>query len=385
MNQEISYIPITSDRLDKVSAAGAKWGMPRSVGWLKRILFDPTIQDMTDDVVRGHMAVLKATGEVVAIQCYYYQPLYFKKKKILAQSGCIMGADRKYGAEIFCVLEKNTETVAKTDAYCVNDLANIKSSSIHKYINQAKDVPIGSSFCYIRVTDVSWVPAFIISRIPSVKNVIGRVALKLLKWIMFVLSRPFQWLIDLLRCIRYHCSAFNFVRHKELKEEYFAEFWRDFLSANTGLTSSRDPERLKWLFGESIKAGKVLLTTAEKGGHVKGYVMMRRLPCLSYIIYEIIDICAIANDRECLRALTLSALISARKYNGYGVKLFCYKGDVAKWFSGPFCIKRNLDHSTFLYRVRDSEIEASLERDEGWFFGPLDGERCMGYGGYIDL
>ena len=90
MEDEIKYEAVTIDNLDKVAMAAAQWGMNRSVGWLKRILFDPTVDDLTQDTVRGHMAIQQGTRKLVAAQCYYYQPVFFKKQKMLAESGCIM-------------------------------------------------------------------------------------------------------------------------------------------------------------------------------------------------------------------------------------------------------------------------------------------------------
>jgi hypothetical protein len=60
------------------------------------------------------------------------------------------------------------------------------------------------------------------------------------------------------------------------------------------------------LFDESIRAGKVLLATAEKDGRIDGYVLLRvregcqRPPKL----YDIIDICAVGNDTCCLKELS---------------------------------------------------------------------------------
>ena len=53
----IKILPIAKDNLAVVSRAAAKFGMPRSEGWLRRCMFDPTVEDLVQDPVRGHMAV----------------------------------------------------------------------------------------------------------------------------------------------------------------------------------------------------------------------------------------------------------------------------------------------------------------------------------------
>ena len=78
----IELVPITRSNLDFVAKAALKWGMPRSARWLERCMFDPAVEDLVKDEIRGHMAV-REDGEPVAIQCYYYMPGYVKQTKIL--------------------------------------------------------------------------------------------------------------------------------------------------------------------------------------------------------------------------------------------------------------------------------------------------------------
>ena len=92
-------VPITRQYLASVVKACAKWGMPRSVGWLERCMFAPAIKDLVCDEIRGHMFV-RDDGEPVAIPCYYYMSGYFKQRRILINTGCIMGADPRCGEEL---------------------------------------------------------------------------------------------------------------------------------------------------------------------------------------------------------------------------------------------------------------------------------------------
>lgn len=383
---EIDYLPITRENLDVAAKAGAKWGMPRSVGWYARILFDPTVEDLTDDPIRGHMAVLRQTGEVVAIQCYYYHPLFFKCKKYLAMSGCIMGASHDYAAEIFCVLEENEKTHNVTEFFCTNDLANIKSASIHKFVHKANDAPIASNHFHIRAVDISICAEFVMDRVFPKGNALSSFCNVTMGRLTWFLSRPVQWMIDLYRLIRLGSGDYDCVCLNEIPMAQFETFWKRFLASNCdSVVSSREPQRLKWLFEESIKARKVQLIVAMRDGLVDGYVMTRRCIGACRPSIEIIDICAVNNDAKCLSCLINACNVRARKCGVLEIRLFMYRSDLRKWFSTGIHIKRQLSHITFLWAALLDDARKSLEAGDGWFFGPFDGERCMGYGGFIDL
>ena len=166
----------------------------------------------------------------------------------------------------------------------------------------------------------------------------------------------------------------------------FEDFWRRFLAANDGVISSREPKRLQWLFNDSIKAGKVLLATAEKDGRIDGYVLLREQygceqPPRSY---DIIDICAVGNEAACLSALCFCATEMAGR-NG-GVKLY-FSGSMPgqeEWLDRYLPLKKTMGNAPFMYVTYYPDIKDSLAQNKGWFFGPFDGERCLGHGGYID-
>ena len=383
---EIDYVPVTRENLGAASQAGEKWGMPRSVGWYERILFDPTVEDLTDDPIRGHMAVLRRTGEVVAIQCYYYHPIFFKCKKYLAASGCIMGAAHDYGAEIFCVLEKNAKTRTDTEFFCTNDLANIKSASIHKFVHKASDAPIASNHFHIRAVDISICAEFVIDRMFPIRNAVFSFCNATMSRLSWFLSRPLQWMIDLCRIFRLKRSSYDCVCINEIPMAQFEAFWNRFLGSNSkSVVSSREPRRLKWLFEESIKAGKVQLIVAKREGRIDGYVMTRERIGSRRPSIEIIDICAVNNDVKCLSSLINACNVFARKRGILEIRLFMYRSDLRKWFLNGIHIKRQLAYATFLWAAQLDDARESLMAGDGWFFGPFDGERCMGYGGFIDL
>lgn len=382
MEDEIKYEAVTIDNLDQVAIAAAQWGMDRSVGWLKRILFDPTVDDLTQDTVRGHMAIQQGTRKLVAVQCYYYQPVFFKKQKMLAESGCIMGADSKFAAEIFCVLEENKKSMMKTNIFITNDLANIESFSIHRFYHSAQP-PFGGANTYLfAAADVR---AYISLVLNHALKRDGRIALALKQVIMGignVVSRPLQWVINGGRIAISRLRGFKIERAMSFDSDGYKSFWARFLDSNSGLVSSREPTRMKWLFDESLKAENIYLYFAIREGSVEGYVLVRRMPQLNGELFEVMDICAVGNNVSCLKSLSCRVKREVSKLGGSRLNLYCYMDNVKDWFSG---YTRKLDQECSLCRIDLPEIFNSLKCGEGWFFGPLDGERCMGYGGYIDL
>ena len=373
-----TIIPITNDNLELVSRAGAKWGMPRSVGWFRRCLFDPGVEGLTDDEIRGHMSVAE-DGDVVAIQGYYYMPGYFKQEKILINTGCIMGVDSKYGEELLCLLDKNRETCKLGQVSVGNCIANMRSAKICKVYHRMKEAPPEAKQLYRGVSDWSLYPIHILR-----KNL--RLPLPILKaaWYM---TRPVSLLRRASIRLEERISGYNVVQYCKIDLEKFGRFWREYLAENDGMITSREPTRLAWLFNDSLATGIVKIIAAEKNGEIKGYALIRRYQREEGFFnnHSLYDICALHNDAAVLKLLVRAAKRLAGDDMGL---LMMYVGALPnqdKWLSPylPTCVKG--DHSMIFYGSRNKEIMQSIEEGRGWFLGPMDGERCLGHGSYIDL
>ena len=369
---------VTEDNLQLVREGGAKWGMPRSVGWLRRCLFDPTVEDWVSDKIRGHMSV-DENGDVKAIHCYYYQPCYFQQKKILGGTGAILGADSKYGEELLCVLDKDNESKELGVIGFANCIATKHAAKVNRVVHKMREPPYRSKEIRIGAADLSAYPLGVMGRLHLYSPFVA--------FLVFMSLRPLAWFVRGFACVFGKHGKYRVVERSSFGDARFDDFWNRFLAANDGVVSSRDPRRLRWLFDESIKAGKVLLATAEKDGHIDGYVLLRveesqsRTPKL----YDIIDVCAVGNDSCCLQDLCKGALRLAGRHGG--VKVF-FVGGMRKqeeWLDKVFPYCHQKDFSSFMYVARDPEIRESLEQNKGWFFCPFDGEFCMGHGGDIDL
>lgn len=417
-----TIVSITEANLEQVAAAGAKFGMPRSAGWLRRCLFDPTVEDLTTDKIRGHMSV-DENGDVKAVHCYYYQPCYLLQTKILVETGAIMGSEAKYGEELLAVMDKNMETQSRGVLTIGNCIYGRRPYTINKKVFLMKEPPyraggqyrvcvinpcvlIISAIGRIRIQLGSFKRSLASSLHPRRKRMSrhiprqgmshkeagsvvrrGRIACAgFLKRLLANVLSPFSK--PALRSMRRRIGISGFImrEHGSFGDYRFKDFWERFLAANDGVISSREPTRLKWLFDESIKAGKVFLAAAEKEGRIEGYVLIRECgvggpPPKSY---EIIDICAVGNNARCLEALACEAALVAEAHGGVQILFSGSMQNQEEWLDPVFrhCA---WGQCYFMYSSGNGEINAALNANKGWFFGPLDGERCMGHGGYIDL
>lgn len=379
---DVVYELVTKENLAKVAAAGAKWGMPRSPGWLRRVLYDPTVSDMTEDLCRGRLVLNKQNSEVVAMLCYFYIPVYFKQKKILAHSGCILGADRRFSEEIFVINNLNNKATANSAIFFGNDAANGKSEKVSRFMKNAQPPPVGGDYLYVRSANICLYPKLLLRRLFKGHNAFVKYLIRGGDIFSDVVFYPAQ----LLRRIWYRfsiaCAGCKTVRVKSIDEKSFGNFWESYLESNQGLVTSRELGRLKWLFEESVKAEKVFALTMHKGNKMVGYAMVRKKLNDSISSYEIVDICALQNNVKYLKLLVRGVCNMVATLGGMKIFYYCFMPNVDTWFLG---VRRKQDHSSFLYRIDYPVIRDSINQGDGWFFGPLDGERCMGYGGYIDL
>lgn len=374
---DVEIVPVTRGNLDLVAKGGHKFGMPRSVRWYERCLYDPTVKDLVDSDIRGHMAI-KDGKEVVAIQCYFYIPGYFRQKKILMSSGCIMGADAKYGEELICCLDKNSITQNPGLLGVGNCIANKRSAKICKVYHKMKEAPLESRKTYLAIVD--WAFYF--------RHVLRKYVhcpLCCLKALWYI-TRPISWFVNVGMKLVTALRGFRIVLYRKIDKDKFGKFWKARLLENNGVITSRAPDRLAWMFDDSLAAGMVQVITVEKRGEIKGYALIRRSPRSEGFFnnHSLYDIIALNDDKKTLQILVQGAMEAARKDRG---SLLMYIGALPKqrsWLSPFFskCVKT--DFSTFFYVPMNNEIKDSLAKEEGWFFGPMDGERCLGCGGYID-
>lgn len=373
----VTYHEINRENMSELFRAGGKFGILRGESWLRRCLWDPCVEDLTSDNIRGHMASSPDDG-VVAVECYFYLPCFFRQEKRLCHSACIMGADPRYSSEFLRVLHMNSKKVAGVCAGAFNCISNEKSVSVQKLFYRRIAPKYRSDSSGTAVADFAMYPLALLWRLMNHSPA-------WLEKIVWCLCRPVSWCVRVWRLLTMKRYGYEVKCYREIDPGLFGGFWERFLSANTGLVSSREPRRLEWLFGDSLRAGKISILGAEKDGKLDGYAIVRA--CLDghwAKTYEIMDVCAVGNEITTLRVLVSSSIRYVGKLGG--IKLV-YQGCVPnqeQWLD-PYFKRRMRGFPTYLYKTKDPQIQESIDSGEGWFLGPFDGERCLGHGGYIDV
>ena len=374
----VEIVSITRNNLSLAAKAAAKFGMPRSERWLERCLYDPTVGDLVDSDIRGHMAV-SDDGEVVAIQCYFYMPGYFRQNRILINTACIMGADSRYGEELICCLDQNKITTRHGQLRVSNCIASPKSAKFAKLYSRMQEGSDEGKRLYMSVVDCAEPICWVLKKAGLAYN-----------WLFYgvwFLLRPLSLMANFFRFAGKKSKVFDIKEYKSIDLEKFGRFWDAFLAGNKGVITSREPKRLAWLFNESMCAGFVKVLSAEKNGEIVGYVLLRRYPCAKGPLseYAIYDICALNNDVHCLCFLMIEALRYVSTHKGSRLMYIGALPKQKEWVkavSWHRCIKSK--YSPFFYKTNDAGIEAPFKNEDGWFFGALDGEKCLGHGRYVD-
>ena len=375
-------VPVTHDNLNVLAelAADPYFNMPRSVRWFDRMLFNDAIEECRDDPVRGYM-LKNDKGEYVGMQCLYPVHLYLGRRKILAYSVAMLGIKRKYVPWLSDLMG----ACAAQERGCFdfgNATANGKAVAVGTQLGTASVGPKEGEYAYMHVDMASCIMA--VFRRLGVRN-----------------KRFMSLLWKLLQSVQYVCSVskskqrldcpYVFNVYDGFSSSKFNDFWHRFLNSNKGLISGREPATLRHYFDESIKVGTVILIAAEsKSGTILGYVLLRKYRIYeldNMIKYKIIDICAVGNDIACLKSLVEYSIRHAKKNHVGRVEYIGANPYLDKWLTPMLKYRRPLNHPTFTYScpADKPELKHALESRQGWFFGPYDGERCLGHGEYIDL
>lgn len=383
-----TIVPVTLDNLSLVAETTKKYGFPRSERWIKRLLFDPNVPEGRESRERGAL-VISDKNECVGMYCWTPCSIYVKQERKSAYTGALLGVDRKYSPWILDVIDRNIVEVNGRFSYG-NDCASEVASKFWTELGTIWGPEDGDvtdvwrtglcAFAYMVVNHAFWLAGF---------------SARWLTNAVYWLFSPFQVLYEAIvwmgarvgGCLGFG-HGWRFKEEKGFCDERFMPFWGRFLAANEGVISSREPATLRWKFDESIAAGAVTLISAERDGRVDGYVLLRRNPAKGAPAaeYGICDICAVGNDVKCLNALLRAALRYCRRKLALQLTYVGAPRDKDKWIvKKSFHRQYKLSCNPFSYSCKDDEILKAVRENKGWFFGPFDGERCMGYGRYVDL
>lgn len=158
-------------------------------------------------------------------------------------------------------------------------------------------------------------------------------------------------------------------------------FWGRYLSANRGLVLSRTAAELDWLFGEGVSLGTTAFLSLRRGESIEGYVVVRRMRT-SPLRWQVVDMIALDDDGARLGLLLRGAKRFLRRETGaIMLEATGFPDRVQPLLRKAFPFVRKLAHNPYVWRAprpeTSSRITAALKAQEGWFFGPYDGDYCV--------
>lgn len=324
-----------------LASAAKSFDMPRSERWFRRYFYENGFRVAADSGCRGYF-VRREDASVGGYQCVIPCEVYWKQQQISSAQLAFMGIGRDVSGYIFDLLEAADGLIGDGFVYA-NSLSSQKPLRLLRdYLGFQEGPVVGEQSNYALCDNA----ADKITKTYEFREMIG------------------------------------------FEERLFAPFWAEFLSKNDGLITSRRPEVLASLFNGSLRHGTMhLIAALSQQEQIRGYILFRKYPLDDgRYRYQTADWCAVGNDEECLTGL----LLAARRY------VFQHKAWKFEYNGAPpggvFNIVKailpetlHLKRQTFVYRCKNADINQSLsENATGWFFGPFDGDRCMGHGMYLD-
>lgn len=379
--EKLEFVPVTAENLDDVAKTAESFKMPRSRRFINKALFNPAASAMTGDTIRGYM-MRRGDGEYVGIRCYYYARMFFGRTPFLGGAGCLLGMRPEYGEWLFELTDKvkNGQDPA-LKLTCGNCVATKRSMKLSLLYGRAKKGPERCAVCSAGYPN-ALLRGFgdFLCRHRNEYSA-GRFDL------IWRFIAPLNAVASGVKRLFDERGGFRFRVRNSFDDAFFKPLWERFLAANTGVVSSREPDVLRWFFADSLNAGTIALITAEKRGRAEGYVLLRKYRQYksNFIRYKIVDICAVGNDETCLRVLVKAALRYAAGHKGVKVQYIGGQPGLERWLDPVLPEMKPLEVNTCVWKTADERIRESLERGDGWFFGPYDGIRCLGHRGYIDV
>jgi hypothetical protein len=172
------------------------------------------------------------------------------------------------------------------------------------------------------------------------------------------------------------------IRRLARVDETWRQFWQKYLAQNKGIVASRDQETMNWIFGEEIADGRfVALGLVDEENKLAGYIILRPTKD-SVKRWQILDMIALNNSRQLLKLLLKGARSFLKKdTSAMTLEATGFPDWVQPVLKStlPFC--RKTGHNRFEWLAEDNELIASLKeqgnKEEGWFFGPFDGDYFM--------
>lgn len=156
-------------------------------------------------------------------------------------------------------------------------------------------------------------------------------------------------------------------------------FWARYLKTNSGLVASRTADELRWLFGREMARGTALMGVGRNAvGEVMGYVVVKESGAYPGR-WMVVDWIAVDNDKEVLYRLLydITNTIVKLRPNAFLLESIGFPEDVKSVVKSCLRFSRQIKNNVFAYQAYGT-LDVTRSINDGWFFGPIDGDRCIG-------
>lgn len=161
--------------------------------------------------------------------------------------------------------------------------------------------------------------------------------------------------------------------------QVFGDFWKRYVSSNRGVTASRTPEELQWMFGDRLLEGTVAILGLFAGERMEGYVVV---VTEDGVIWNVKDLIVLDNDLKRIDSL-LAGLKCYMRKRTYAVQcqITGYPTAAQPTLARHFPIKRALENNKYFIHFQEGakdviDIE-SLDSLDNWLFGSYEGDAAM--------
>lgn len=172
------------------------------------------------------------------------------------------------------------------------------------------------------------------------------------------------------------------IRRLRLDESAFYDrLMMDYLESNQGLVSSRTSVEIDWIYGDRIRSGEVVVLGAERDGCPMGYILLQTNACARRWLLG--DLFTIENSNKIMDALLCAASKFLREktpammLESIGFSMSAERV-IKKYLPHVRMAAANFDSFNFLDAADAERYNELVLSDKSWFFGPYDGDMCMG-------
>jgi hypothetical protein len=164
-------------------------------------------------------------------------------------------------------------------------------------------------------------------------------------------------------------------------DERFDVLWDALSRRRNRLMAVRDREALNWQFRPALESGNLFIFGAVAGGHITGYLIMRKYNHEQYGLrrFKVVDLQAIDDEPNTVLSLMSAALEHAARSGADVVEAMGFNKSKHDLLERLNPHHRTLPSFPYLYKVgaNSPSLQDALRGADAWDPSPLDGDSAL--------